>query len=88
MRLRGVSSEEEKNKNNLEESELILTSGVGGLGDFKPETKLGLERDPAMVGDPQTAQLDQPMNITKVLTGNRLNAYLHFAFYHFLISDV
>lgn len=68
MRLRGVSSEEENNNNNLEESELILTSGVGGLGDFKPEEKLGLERDPAMVGDPQTAQLDQPMNITKVLT--------------------
>jgi len=68
MRLRVISSEEEKKQNNLEESELILTSGVGGLGEFKPEEKLGLERDTAMVGDPQTAQLDQPMNITKVLT--------------------
>jgi hypothetical protein len=58
----------ESNTNNADESGPIVTSGGVGLGEFKPERKLGLEREAAIVGDPQTAQLDQPMNITKVLT--------------------
>lgn len=63
-----ISSKGENNTNNLDGLGLIVTSGAGGLGEFKPEEKLGLEREAAMVGDPQTAQLDQPINITKVLT--------------------
>lgn len=44
-----------------------LSRRGGGLGEFNPEEKLGLERDAAIVGDPLTAQ-EEPMNITKVLT--------------------
>ena len=39
----------------------------GDVGDFSKEEKLGLERETAVVGDPQVAQLET-MNITKVLT--------------------
>lgn len=40
-----------------------------GVGEYNREEKLGLEREKANVGDPQTAQLEgNPMNITKVLT--------------------
>lgn len=62
--------------NNLEELELVdaaTTIAGGGVGDYNPEEKLGLEREAANVGNPQTAQLaptniTNPMNITKVLT--------------------
>ena len=53
---------------NSDELELRVATGGGGVGGFKPGEKLGLERETANVGDPQTAQLEQPMNITKVLT--------------------
>lgn len=54
--------------NNLEELELVDASTMGGgVGEYNPEEKLGLEREAANVGNPQTAQL-APMNITKVLT--------------------
>ncbi|KAL9188774.1 hypothetical protein ACHAXT_007152 [Thalassiosira profunda] len=39
----------------------------GGVGDYNKEEKLGLERDTAVVGDPQT-QTMEPVNITDVLT--------------------
>jgi hypothetical protein len=39
---------------------------VGGFG-FSKEEKLGLQRETAVVGDPQMAQMET-MNITKVLT--------------------
>lgn len=58
----------ESNTNESDEPGLIVSSRGGGLGEFKPEEKLGLERETAIVGNPQTAQLDEPMNITKVLT--------------------
>jgi len=44
-----------------------VTATGGGVGEFKPDEKLGLERETVNVGDPQTAQME-PMNITKVLT--------------------
>lgn len=54
--------------NNSDDVEPLVTSAVGGgVGEFNPDEKLGLERETANVGDPQTAQLE-PMNITKVLT--------------------
>eukprot|EP00581_Thalassiosira_minuscula_P003217 CAMPEP_0183735304 /NCGR_PEP_ID=MMETSP0737-20130205/46254_1 /TAXON_ID=385413 /ORGANISM="Thalassiosira miniscula, Strain CCMP1093" /LENGTH=280 /DNA_ID=CAMNT_0025969003 /DNA_START=198 /DNA_END=1040 /DNA_ORIENTATION=+ len=53
---------------NSDEKGQETTAVGGGLGDFNPDEKLGLERETANVGDPQTAQLEQPMNITKVLT--------------------
>ena len=50
------------------ELELSVTTGSGGgVGEYNREEKLGLERDTANVGDPQTEVLE-PMNITKVLT--------------------
>eukprot|EP00571_Detonula_confervacea_P002732 CAMPEP_0172326510 /NCGR_PEP_ID=MMETSP1058-20130122/56760_1 /TAXON_ID=83371 /ORGANISM="Detonula confervacea, Strain CCMP 353" /LENGTH=258 /DNA_ID=CAMNT_0013043309 /DNA_START=165 /DNA_END=941 /DNA_ORIENTATION=+ len=52
------------NSDELEE----LTVTTAGVGEYDREGKLGLEREKANVGDPQTAQLEQPMNITKVLT--------------------
>jgi len=39
----------------------------GDVGEFSKEDQLGLERETAVVGDPQVAQLET-MNITKVLT--------------------
>mmetsp|Transcript_52396 Transcript_52396/g.111326 ORF Transcript_52396/g.111326 Transcript_52396/m.111326 type:complete len:299 (-) Transcript_52396:279-1175(-) len=64
-----VESFPEYTNNSDEESDLMVTvaGGGGGVGGFDPEEKLGLERETANVGDPQTAQLE-PMNITKVLT--------------------
>ena len=53
---------------NLDEVELrSATSMEVGVGEYNPEEKLGLEREAANVGDPQTAQME-PLNITKVLT--------------------
>lgn len=53
--------------NDAEYLGMVTAAGGGGLGDFNPDEKLGLERETANVGDPQTKQLE-PMNITKVLT--------------------
>ena len=54
--------------NNNPDGELVDTSTtMSGVGDYSKESQLGLERETANVGDPQTAQLT-PMNITKVLT--------------------
>jgi hypothetical protein len=39
----------------------------GDVGEFSKEDQLGLERETAVVGDPQVTQLET-MNITKVLT--------------------
>lgn len=39
----------------------------GGVGGYNPAEKLGLEREAAIVGDPQVAQ-PESMNITMVLT--------------------
>lgn len=55
-------------RRNLDEVELrSATSMEVDVGEYNPEEKLGLERDAANVGDPQTAQME-PLNITKVLT--------------------
>ncbi|KAL7542204.1 hypothetical protein ACHAXR_011649 [Thalassiosira sp. AJA248-18] len=57
--------------NNSDEPPLemvVTTAGSGGVGEYNKEKKLGLERETANVGDPQTAELEAPMNITKVLT--------------------
>mmetsp|Transcript_36699 Transcript_36699/g.77016 ORF Transcript_36699/g.77016 Transcript_36699/m.77016 type:complete len:294 (+) Transcript_36699:219-1100(+) len=51
---------------NTDDLDLVTATG-GGVGEFKPDEKLNLERETANVGDPQTAQME-PMNITKVLT--------------------
>eukprot|EP00580_Thalassiosira_gravida_P007865 CAMPEP_0201633768 /NCGR_PEP_ID=MMETSP0493-20130528/6965_1 /ASSEMBLY_ACC=CAM_ASM_000838 /TAXON_ID=420259 /ORGANISM="Thalassiosira gravida, Strain GMp14c1" /LENGTH=253 /DNA_ID=CAMNT_0048105521 /DNA_START=180 /DNA_END=941 /DNA_ORIENTATION=- len=55
-----------KYAHNPDDLDLVTATG-GGVGEFKPDEKLGLERETANVGDPQTAQME-PMNITKVLT--------------------
>ena len=44
-----------------------IISASGGVGDYNKEEKLGLERETAVVGDPQT-QTMEPVNITDVLT--------------------
>lgn len=49
------------------EMEPILAANNGGVGGYNPAEKLGLEREAAIVGDPQVAQLES-MNITMVLT--------------------
>lgn len=49
------------------ELEPILAANSVGIGGYNPAEKLGLERETAIVGDPQVAQLDT-MNITMVLT--------------------
>lgn len=46
---------------------MAVTTGGGGLGEFNPDEKLGLERETAVVGDPQT-KVAEPVNITDVLT--------------------
>ena len=51
----------------LDEELRPATSMEVGVGEYNPEEKLGLEREAANVGDPQTAQME-PLNITKVLT--------------------
>ena len=38
------------------------------VGGYDREKKLGLERETVNVGDPQTVELEQPMNITDVMT--------------------
>lgn len=57
----------QKYVNYAEHPGLVTAAGGCGLGEFNPDEKLGLERETANVGDPQTQQLE-PMNITKVLT--------------------
>jgi hypothetical protein len=52
---------------NSDELEMYSAGDDGGIGEYNPEEKLGLQREKANVGDPQTAQLE-PVNITKVLT--------------------
>lgn len=52
----------------LEQQLTVTEVTTAGVGEYDREGKLGLEREKANVGDPQTAQLEQPMNITKVLT--------------------
>ncbi len=49
------------------DTEQIKAAGGGGVGGYNPAEKLGLEREAAIVGDPQIAQIE-PMNITMVLT--------------------
>ena len=44
-----------------------IIQASGGVGDYNKEEKLGLERETAVVGDPQT-QTMEPVNITDVLT--------------------
>lgn len=61
-------NEKYSTRRNLDEVELrSATSMEVGVGEYNPEEKLGLEREAANVGDPQTAQME-PLNITKVLT--------------------
>jgi len=44
-----------------------LNAKGNDVGGYSKEEKLGLERETAVVGDPQVAQMET-MNITKVLT--------------------
>lgn len=60
-------SESTTNSDELEQLTSVTAMG-GGVGEYNREEKLGLEREKANVGDPQSTTLDQPMNITKVLT--------------------
>ena len=53
--------------NNSYNSEPILAANSVSVGGYSPEEKLGLQREAAIVGDPQVAQLES-MNITMVLT--------------------
>lgn len=48
-------------------AEQTVNAKGGDVGEFSKEDQLGLERETAVVGDPQVAQLET-MNITKVLT--------------------
>ena len=52
--------------NEIELSSIRMGSSTG-VGEYNREEKLGLERETANVGDPQLV-LDEPMNITDVLT--------------------
>lgn len=52
--------------NEIELSTIRMGSSTG-VGEYNREEKLGLERETANVGDPQLV-LDEPMNITDVLT--------------------
>ena len=58
-------NEKYSTRRNLDEVD--LRSATSSVGEYNPEQKLGLEREAANVGDPQTAQME-PLNITKVLT--------------------
>jgi len=49
------------------EAQSAVNAKGGDVGEFRKEDQLGLERETAVVGDPQVAQLET-MNITKVLT--------------------
>lgn len=58
----------EHGANNIIEETRVGVTASSDVGEFSPDEKLGLQREKANVGDPQVAQLEQPMNITKVLT--------------------
>ena len=71
-------NEDTSNENEYSQEETIDTTTTaaaaqsinakgGDVGEFSKEDQLGLERETAVVGDPQVAQLET-MNITKVLT--------------------
>ncbi len=52
---------------NIDTTNMELNAKGDGVGGSSKEEKLGLERETAVVGDPQVAQMET-MNITKVLT--------------------
>lgn len=54
-------------KDNSHDRVPTMAASNGGVGGYNPTEKLGLEREAAIVGDPQVAQLES-MNITMVLT--------------------
>lgn len=58
---------EDLQTDNIETTNMELNAKGDGVGGSSKEEKLGLERETAVVGDPQVAQMET-MNITKVLT--------------------
>ena len=52
---------------NIDTTSMELNAKGNDVGGSSKEEKLGLERETAVVGDPQVAQMET-MNITKVLT--------------------
>ena len=68
------ASNEERNElskdlqtENIDTTSMELNAKGDDVGGSSKEEKLGLERETAVVGDPQVAQMET-MNITKVLT--------------------